>query len=429
MAGPIPYVVSTSAAVASAPDGAIPINLYQAQPAAPNAVNGLYLPSQTCLFKWRQRRSLTVTGAQQAHVAIIGDSIADGAAVTSPRPVNSWPGVLRAMLARQYGDAGTGLVIMDENLRANPTRDPRVTWAGVITDLAAGFHKQACARIDGPGGPSSNYVTFTPTQAVEAFTVWNLKGAGGANRYQIDSDTIKTFRNVPHVYSDVQPRAGDNAGHYVQTMQAASKGVHTLKVWPDSNAAGYDLFLTAVEGFNDDPGTFRVSNPSISGRSLWSLFGGASMNDETVAWAGLPLIDMLRADLLVVALGVNDWLTGISVSDAKAWLKTLVQRQRGSDAAPGGGTKANGDVLLLWNPQPDISTLGPTVGGATWDQYRAMFYEVADEEDVALLDLGMRWGGFDNADSLGFYLPADHIHPIDAPTRDMAVAVHSALHA
>ena len=38
MADPIPYVVSTSAAVASAPDGAIPINLYQAQPAAPNAV-------------------------------------------------------------------------------------------------------------------------------------------------------------------------------------------------------------------------------------------------------------------------------------------------------------------------------------------------------------------------------------------------------
>ena len=38
MADPIPYVVSTSAAVSSAPDGAIPINLYQAQPAAPNAV-------------------------------------------------------------------------------------------------------------------------------------------------------------------------------------------------------------------------------------------------------------------------------------------------------------------------------------------------------------------------------------------------------
>lgn len=41
MADPIPYVVSTSAAVASAPDGAIPINLYQAQPAAPEAPNAV----------------------------------------------------------------------------------------------------------------------------------------------------------------------------------------------------------------------------------------------------------------------------------------------------------------------------------------------------------------------------------------------------
>lgn len=145
---------------------------------------------------------------------------------------------------------------------------------------------------------------------------------------------------------------------------------------------------------------------------------------ETTGLSGLPLIDMIRADMLVIALGVNDWLSGQSVADTKTRLTSLVTRQRESGTNAGGGAKTAGEVMLAWSPQPNLSTLTPSSGSATWAQFREMFYEVAAEQEVPLLDMGARWTDFTTGNARGLF--GDDIHPNDAGSHDIAAAAGSA---
>ena len=56
-----------------------------------------------------------------------------------------------------------------------------------------------------------------------------------------------------------------------------------------------------------------------------------------------------------------------------------------------------------------------------------MFYEVADEENVPLLDLGTRWNTYAAGNAAGFF--GDGIHPNDAGSLDIAPAVRRAMFA
>ena len=383
---------------------------------------GLYFPTDYAWLKWRARRASILAGLTQGHVAVVGDSIAFGAAgsgTTPPKYVTDWPGRLRALLAAQYGNAGSGVVIADANIRANPTWDDRFTYAGTITDQGFGFHGTSNLRLDAVAG---TYLEFTAT--ADEFTVYNAAGAGGVINATVDGGAVKKLRNVytGGAAVDIEKQAGYK--QIVTKVPAGSVGVHTLRLTPDTSNATFDLFIHAVEGRVNTPGTFRVSNASINGKSLSTLFGGAGKNDEVNALYGLPMIDMLRADLLIIALGVNDWMGNTPAATAKGWLKTLVQRQRANGNNGNGSTYANGDAMLLWNPQPDISTLG-LAAPSTWAQYRAMFYEVADEENVPLLDLGGRWKDYPTANAAGFY--GDGIHPNDAGSLDLAPAIQRAI--
>jgi lysophospholipase L1-like esterase len=385
---------------------------------------GLYFPTPNAWIKWRGRRAAVMAATTQGHVAVVGDSIAFGAAgsgTTPPKYVTDWPGRLRALLAAQYGNAGSGVVIADANIRINPTWDDRFTYAGTITDIGFGFHAAANFRLDAVAG---TYLEFTAT--ADEFTVYNAAGAGGVINATVDGGAVKKLRNVytGGAAVDIEKQAGYK--QIVTKVPAGSVGVHTLRLTPDTSNATFDLFIHAVEGRVNTPGTFRVSNASINGKSLSTLFGGAGKNDEVNALYGLPMIDMLRADLLIIALGSNDWLSSTPAATAKTWLKALIQRQRAAGDNGNGSTYANGDALLVWNPQPDLTTLGLSTP-STWQAYRDMFYEVADEENVPLLDLGTRWNTYAAGNAAGFF--GDGIHPNDAGSLDIAPAVRRAMFA
>ena len=385
---------------------------------------GLYFPTPNAWIKWRGRRAAVMAATTQGHVAVVGDSIAFGAAAsgtTAPKYTTSWPGRLRALLAAEYGPAGTGIVLADPVIRANPTYDNRWTYAGTVTDLTFGFHAGANFRVDAVAGA---YLGFTAT--ADEFTVFNANAAGGVINATIDGGAVVKLRNVftGGAAVNIEKQAGYK--QIVTKVPAGAVGTHTLRLTPDTSNATFDLFIHAIEARVNTPGTFRVSNASINGKSLSTLFGGAGKNDEVNALYGLPMVDMLRADLLIIALGSNDWLSSTPAATAKAWLKTLVQRQRATGNNGNGSTYANGDALLVWNPQPDLTTLG--IGApSTWQAYRDMFYEVADEENVPLLDLGTRWNAYAAGNAAGFF--GDGIHPNDAGSLDIAPAVRRAMFA
>ncbi|MCA9325477.1 right-handed parallel beta-helix repeat-containing protein, partial [Candidatus Saccharibacteria bacterium] len=142
-------------------------------------------------------------------------------------------------------------------------------------------------------------------------------------------------------------------------------------------------------------------------------------NDETNGSYGLPHLDAAKADLMIIALGINDWQGATSVSTIKDALTNLIVRQRSSGTASGGGDHADGDVMLLWNPIPNIAALGKSE--SLWEDYRQAYYEVADEQNCALLDLGLVWDDYATGSGLGYY--ADTIHLSDSGSAIVAQKV------
>lgn len=376
---------------------------------------GLYLPSPSANLKWRVKREQALRGNGVAHIAALGDSITFGAAATgntSPKWLNSWPGQLRTALDAEHGPSGTGIVPAIPALRTNPTWDPRFTFTGTITDHAFGFHKATCYRLK-PGAT----LEFTADN-VDKFRVFLFSGGDTvANEAQIDGGAVETIRNsyVAHTVT-IDRLSGYHDRMLVTDIPAGAVGTHTLKLTRPASATS-DMFFMAVHGMNASQGRFRVSNLGYSSKSLASF----SETDETNSLFGLPLIDAVKADLLIVALGINDWQALTNVATTKARLTSIVQRQRANGTNAGGGANANGDALLVWNPAPDFTTLTQPY----WEIYRDMFYEVANEQNVALLDMGDRWKDYPTANALGLF--ADAIHPTDAGSADIAPAIEDTL--
>lgn len=374
---------------------------------------GLYMPTPFAALRWRRLRDATIAGLTQGHIAIVGDSIAAGADVPVPKPDHDWPGRFRVLLDRQFGPAGTGIIFPDTTVYANPTWDPRIARSGNVTTMPYGLFRAGCWKL-APQAGTAFYIKGTSDT-----TVFYSIPAGAPGLAKASSPLVKTIRNTdtgaaPDVERD--PR-------YAQLVTAVPWGaveadrIAALEppVSADPNAA---TLLVGAEARISGTGTFRVSNASVNGQSLGTLFALPNYDDGNHFY-GLSIIDMIDADLLVIALGINDWQASRSIADLKANLTTLIRRQRSTSAG-----KPAGDVMLLWNPQPDLATFQPP-GGPSWESYRQAYYEVAKVENVALLDLGLLWQDEATATTLG--VMTDGIHPNANGSIDIAAAVYQAV--
>lgn len=408
--------VPTDEALAANVKNDVPTEFQAALRRRARPTGGLYLPTEYAGLRWRVVMSQVRSKLKQAHVAVLCDSIGStGAPLSNPKYKHNWPGHLRRMLDGEFGPAGTGMVIMDWDIRATPAYDDRFVYSGPFTNAAYGWFQHAGQQMD--AGAS---LVFTATAS--EFWVLNLSSASGANSAEIDGGLVDTFRNIGSGGPVVtHPReAGTHKNQILTHIPAGSLGAHTLRILPP---AGTFASLLAVEGRIPTLGTIRVSNLGVSGVSLQS---GVRANDEVNGHYGLPLVDVAKADLLLIPLGINDWNLRRPIADLKADLGALIARQMASGTNAGGGTKAAGDVMLVWNPQPDLLTLpAGSSPGPTWDEYREAYYEVADEYNVPLLDLGGRWKDFPTANAMGLF--GDGIHVSDTGSADIAPAVRNAI--
>ena len=386
---------------------------------------GLYLPTEYAMLKWRALRAKTIVGERQGHIAILGDSIPYGAgtgAVSSPKPQNNWVGRLRKQVVSRFGDSGSGIVFAEANKLTNPSWDPRWALTGDVTNFAMGLYKGCSFRVNSIAG---SYIEFT--DKADTFVVYNY-GSNALNTVSVDGSTVGTIRNAGGsggAASSIPKQAGYWVSQVVSEVSAGTYGTHTLRITPDTTVDTNDIFLGGIEARKTVNGTFRVTEAAKSSMSFADLFSRSGYNDETNGIYGLPMIDMMRADILVLALGINDWNGSRTLADTKADVKAAIRRQRSTTAASGTiGQAAGGDVLLVWNPAPDMNTIGLTAT-AKYTDFRDMYYDVAREENCALLDLTDRWGGYASGNGLGLY--ADGIHPNDSGSIDISSVVYRAL--
>ena len=368
-----------------------------------------------------QRRLTTGTQHDPVRISFLGDSItfgggAAGSGNSAPKPRSCYPGQLRELLRPVYGDAGTGWVLMNQALwpvtATNHGWDPRLTFAGPIGKTAAGPFKLACAEIP-PSKPSTGapaaYLEFVASGSVVSTLA--LAKAGGNSRQLITVDGAPPVRarNVRDggPVPDLESRPGTNPNHLQTDLALDSDGEHRVRVW----AEGDSCELVAVR-MGTGSGLVDLDVLAVSGQSLNS-FAGAGNDDERTGRFGLPFVDTFAADLLVIALGTNDYNEGRALAEVRALLGTLIDRQRATD----------GDVALTF---PPISSpqLYPGDGAPSYTDYEQLYADIAAEKAVPFLDLTHLWGAdFAESDSRQPQKYADHaIHPSDDGAHDIALA-------
>lgn len=389
----------------------------------------LFQPSPTSLIRWRSLRQEVLAGKKQGHIAIMGDSIPFGAASTgasNPKWLNSYPGQLRTILNQKYGDAGSGLVLANPTVRTNPAWDTRFTFGGAsFLDHAFGLFSSSAYRLN-----AASDATLDFTATADEFWVHTYGSGSGTFTIQVDAGTTHTCTtNTAGTGGTLAPEANyyrtANGGHNVFKVTTGSTASHVLKIRPGATG---NVFVGMVEARINGNGKFRISNTSQSSKSMPNIVqtAGVINTGDDNGLTGLSPMDSIKADLLVMALGINDWQGQHTLANMKLRLETIIQRQRATANPLAGVVPAGGEIVLLWNPKPNTATLGGGLNNnPDWDAVRNLYYEVAEEQDVALIDLGGRWKDYDTANSFGMY--ADTIHPGDKGAGDIAGSVYRAL--
>ncbi len=372
--------------------------------------------TETPLPDW-QRRLTTATDGAPKSIAFLGDSITFGAGAvpngnSAPKFRWCYPGQLRAMLEPSYGNAGTGWILMNHDLWPitldNQDWEPRITVTGRITKPMAGPFGRSCFTIPKTAGKKpSSYVEFTADGTIFSTLVLAKPAGRSQQMVSIDGGPPQVLTNSLAGGStpDVSARRGPHPDQVLTDLIMGSDGPHTLRIW----ARGDAVDLVAVRA-RTGTGRFIIDTPAISGMSLQSFLRADQAAGDTRT-NGLAYLDTFDFDLLIIALGTNDYNAGRSIDDVRLDLKSVVERQRST----------GGDVALLF-PPISSPTLYPGAPAPTYVDYEQLYATLATELDVPFLDLTHLWGStFDEANAV---LPPRYadgvIHPSDGGASDMA---------
>ena len=142
------------------------------------------------------------------------------------------------------------------------------------------------------------------------------------------------------------------------------------------------------------------------GRPIRALNAGRRGDTVAQGLARLPRVLQKRPDVVVVALGVNDALRGMSVEEAERDLRTIVARSQADGAR----------VLLVGVPAP------PSLATAHARRFASIYPRVAADARVALVPDLLAGAAGDPGRMF-----SDALHPNAAGQRQMAENVRPAL--
>ena len=168
---------------------------------------------------------------------------------------------------------------------------------------------------------------------------------------------------------------------------AASSQPATILVFGDSLSAEY--------GLPRDTGWVKLLSDRLASEAAQYSVVNASISGETTSGGRTRLPKLLqqhRPSVVVLQLGANDGLRGLSLASMRENLAAMIDAARGSGAR----------VLLIGMRIP------PNYGREYADRFAAVYSQLARERQVALVPFLL--DGF--ADDLD-YFQADRIHPAE----------------
>lgn len=333
---------------------------------------------------WKVAQARMKAGLGAGVIQVVADSL--GHLGGPPWNVGSWPGRMRKELVKEFGDGGSGianlwnLIPLTSHTASSSSEDNRWTYVNAatgtsnLTAYAGGSFRASMVKITDPARDS--YLEFT--NGGEPFNeVW---------LYGINTTTRSTI-SVDGVDMSWAKDANDNAGAAVPVLagyasgQRVSKitlamGVHTIRIYGTSTGVVLGGAEGRIVGSN-----LIVHNSSKSSATLNGLGvsdGAPATGVDSYGWT----LDMLKADLVLFALHINDWQGHRPLDLFVADVVAATAR-----------AQANGStVIWTLSPQPDYSIYPPTGGNApAYTEYLRSIYAAAMSADVPVIDNAYIW--------------------------------------
>lgn len=292
----------------------------------------------------------------------------------------SWPAQLKAFLAAAgYPSAGTGLVPCFNNYSA---AEPRITLFSGEVSLGS-FSNMVT------NSTNLNGVQFDTTGTGETGTIMEVwyDDAGASFEVTLDADATR-----------LPVATGGTSTTKFKRWTGLANAVHKAIAWRTTgtkSVLGFELLNNATYGV-------RTYNAGISGAKTDSLASAAYRNVQqtmlkTAGWG---------ADAVFIMCETNDAGQGTSVATFKANIQAAITA----------AVNAQTDVILV---------TGFPLNGTDLTPYTAALYELADSNDLPLLDMQARWGTWAAANALGLF--NDNAHPVAAGYADAGRAVYKGL--
>jgi lysophospholipase L1-like esterase len=347
-------------------------------------VRGTYNESSSSLR--RARVALASHNASLFKIVAAGDSTVLGANANGPQSTDSWPSQLSKLLAAQEAkQASTGVVYF---LNYAIGVDPRIELNGVWALANVGPFNNAGKQSN----TSGSEIVFTPTIPVDSFTIYYVKATDtGSFSYKVDAGSATTINSTAAstTYSTV-------------VVPAGAAGTHSLTI--TSLDANYTRII-GVEGTNGTTGTV-VTRAGLGGAMASSFTVGSS-----IGLAGsIGTFDALTPNLVILGFGVNEYLQQIPIATYKTNMQTIIDRAK----------TAGADVVMLTGvPNNDTSKAISQV------QYRQAQYDLADTNDLAVIDIDYLWGSYATSNASPLALYGDVTHPNTKGYRDIAANVYA----
>ena len=336
------------------------------------------------LRKTRALLGLAAAGVGTCKIAFCGDSTTEGVGSGSAVLQNtmSWPAQFASLLnGKGYGVDGRGLV----NCYPNNTG----VWSQWSFSPALGTTNAYRQFNSGIGlafiiaTSTSSTATFTSDLAGTVADIYYLN-SGGSFTYSIDGGAAVT----------VTPNGSQTVG--VVTVTGLANATHTILI---TSTSANSQILGAMVRNSTTKGTFIYN----------SGLGGSKTADwiQSGAWYGQAnlVANGWHPNLSFLMLGINDLNTGVTSSTYKANMQTLITT-----------LKASGDLVLV-TPVPG--------SGLDLTAYLQALYELADSNDVPLIDLVDRWKDQPTMNGYGLYY--DTLHPNAGGYADLSRSVLNAL--
>uniref|UniRef100_UPI0015F09407 SGNH/GDSL hydrolase family protein n=1 Tax=Pseudonocardia pini TaxID=2758030 RepID=UPI0015F09407 len=344
---------------------------------------------------WNTAMASAKAGTGRARVAVFGDSQAEGQGASAR--ANRWQdlmlGTLRSRLALSGG--GRGAVPAKYEVYG-----PDSTWgttgfatSGSVDDYAAGPFGQRGRIVN-----ASSTLTWT-VQGTHAQIWYGAYSGMSAFGYKIDGgSTVTVAATSPSnpTWTSVALTLGSSGSHTVQIITAAGQSafVGGLVVFDGDSTTGVTLLDSAKVGITADTYTNNAAEP------------------HTTSWQ--RGIDSLAPDLVLIALGLNDWDAQTATAAYITDLQTIATRLRALTKVP--------SILVLAprNVAPDANSR--TI---TWSAYiSALQSMVTTDGNMGFLNLDSLMSGTGSPGGANW---TSDWHPTDAGHALIAGHVANAL--